>query len=138
MDIELILDVLNKHGVTNIALAEDIQTLAKECYKDGAFDESNWWMYQDTDNEWIAQFELAKDIMEEDKDVLSSLATGEEIIGDVPYLAELSEKDAETFTQMLEQSNPPNQELLDAYERYKKANIKFDLDKPLDEQNEDE
>ena len=135
MDIELIMDVLNKHGITNIALAEDIHTLAKECYNDGRHDEAFWWSQQDGDDAWVGQFDLD---------------TGEEIeplaLGDVPNINEIQAKQIENsdmsdaILSMFDDEVfvPPSQELLEAYERYKLMNIKIDLDKPLKDQDDDE
>ena len=139
MDLEMVLDLLEKHGIDNIALAHDIQTLAKESYQDGRFDESFWWVHQDTDDAWIGQFDFD---------------TEEEIFGDIPYQTDLHSKldvdklqakqiensdMADAILSMFDEKDciPPSQELIDAYERFKKANIKIDLDKPLDEEDED-
>ena len=79
MDIDLIMDVLEKHGIANIDLAGDIQTLAKESYLDGKFDAEHWWYYQDQDEGWVAQWDFD---------------TGEEITnyGDIPYQPDLHSK----------------------------------------------
>lgn len=126
MDIDLIMDVLEKHGIANIDLAGDIQTLAKESYLDGKFDAEHWWAYQDQDEEWVAQWELAKGIMEADKDVLNSLATGEEITnyGDIPYQPDLHSK---LDVEALQKKQIENGDLKDAInqflEEYDKLNL---------------
>lgn len=133
MDIELIMDVLNKHNITNIALAEDIQTLAKECYSDGRYDEAFWWQEQDGDDAWIGQFDFdtEEEIIPNEYEIWAAMAEN-------PGKIEVSPEAYEKFVDMLEDSSPPSQELIDAYERFKQANIKFNLDKPLDEQDDEE
>lgn len=74
MDIEMILSVLERHGVKDMALAHDIQTMARECYLDGKFDGEHWWVHQDQDDEWVAQWDV-------------------EVPGDVPSLEDLKSFD---------------------------------------------
>jgi len=85
IDIKLVTDLLNKHNVTNKALAEDIQLIINQVYLDGKFSgQSEWYAEQDKDGEWIAEFDFD---------------TGEEIppntYGDIPYQTDLHSNLAE-------------------------------------------
>lgn len=81
MDIELILDVLNKHNIDNEVLATDLFELAHQSYLDGCFDENCWWMEQDLDENWINEHleqskvdsDLIKSIENNIKDIQDTL-----------------------------------------------------------------
>jgi len=73
MDLELLIDVLEKHGIDNPKLAEDLWHVCQENYKDGMFDVYEWWQEQDNDKEWIEHWES--------------------IFGDIPYNKDLHSTD---------------------------------------------
>lgn len=61
MDIDLVLEILEKHGVTNEALAEDLVTLAIESYRDGAFEREYWWYDEAAYEEFVKEHEEKDD-----------------------------------------------------------------------------
>lgn len=67
MDIDLVLEILEKHGVTNEALAEDLVLLATESYRDGAFDREYWWYDEEAYEEFVKEHE------EKDNDFIPGL-----------------------------------------------------------------
>lgn len=79
MDLELILDVLNKHNIDNDVLATDLFELAHQSYLDGCFDENCWWLEQDADENWINQQLIKSEI---DSQLLKSIKDNIEDIQD--------------------------------------------------------
>lgn len=107
MDIDFIMELLEKHKINNIELARDIQTLAKECYLDGKFDEGEWWMIQDKDTDWIEGWSA------DDVGDFPALPAEYFDYANIPEENKitLSEKDYEHFLKIMDEGREPNDAL---------------------------